>query len=153
ALGEASSIGMGKGLSKNVRDSYYKAVKRETEEDTNESNDAVSLVREEMQAGAMPGWGLPNFPMSEQQSFAPFEDPEHGYDTHPVNASIKMASKEHKLYRFSLPQFVQDHYWYTTEEAAREAGANDAEGKLYVGTIADEAVVKHILREEKAALH
>ena len=157
ALGEASLIGMGKGLSPKVHDSYYEAVKKLTgkdkpKKDDNKSDDAVGIMRDEMSAGYNPGIDSANFP-GQQQSWAPFSDPDADFHNRPARllrqleklAEERLGASGLKLYKYSMAVSVNEPEWYLTLEAARIAGSNDPDGKMYIASVVDDAKIEHMM--------
>jgi hypothetical protein len=160
ALGEASLIGMGKGLPPKVHDSYYEAVKRLANQDDNQADDAVDIMRDEMEAGQNPAIDSANLPGA-QQSWAPFSDPDSDFHNRPASKTLRTFEKlaENrlsqdglKLYKYAMAVNVTDPYWYTTLKAARAAGANDQEGNMYIGTVAKDAKVEHMRARNAVAM-
>lgn len=160
ALGEASLIGMGKGLSQKTHDSYYDAVKKLVNQDNNQANDAVDIMRDEMEAGQNPAIDSANLPGA-QQSWAPFSDPDSDFHNRPAKSSLKTLEKlaenrlsqgKLKLYKYAIAVNVREPYWYTTLEAARIAGANDQDGNMYIGTVAKDAKIEHMRARNAVAM-
>lgn len=128
-------------------------------DDFNDSDDAVSIMRDEIQAGYNPASDQANYP-SEQQSWAPFLDVEVDHLNRPASLinSLEKLSQQRlglsglKLYKYTIPTQVYTSYWYTTLEAARSEGARDPNGKMYIASVSEDAKIQNLPNKDQTAI-
>jgi hypothetical protein len=131
ALEEAYKFGMGLGLGKDVRNSYYRAVieySKELGEDNNDNKDIVSLMRENNPIG-------PPGPVYVGNSFCPpHREP---------GESITAIASQNRIYckcnysKLLRPNMV----WWTTKELAEK---NSSDGSLFSAQIDSSAIIDNI---------
>lgn len=138
ALSEAWKFGMGKGLSPDVKKSYYEAVKlfaNEIEQDRNSAMDVVSLTRQQNQFGPE-GTGYENMgkPHGERIGVPPHADIEFSYLSRTATARIYCKCKSSNILKPKT-------FWWGSPEAARN-NPTDEDGELYSASLVSDTKVE-----------
>lgn len=157
ALAEAAKFGMGKGLSQDVRQSYYDAVKkyaRELAEDSSNAMDAVTLTRQTNPFGPN-GTGLDNYNLPRGAPIGPLPphaDPNFSYLSRTAQARLYCMCNSSNLLKPKT-------FWWSTAASAI-ANPTDSDGRLfsaglasdtnieYFGKPVDKNLIHHILTQD-----
>lgn len=138
ALSEAYDFGMGSGLSRNVRHSYYDAVKefyKELLNDRNNSIDAVTLTRQTNPFGSVcPGIGDSTIPNQLRIGIPPHADIEFSQLSRIAGGRIYCYCKSSNLLKPKV-------FWWGSSAAAKN-NPTDSDGKLFSAVLSSDTRIE-----------
>lgn len=138
ALAEAFKFGMGKGLSKDVRNSYYDAVRKfesEFKEDNSNVLDAVMLTRHQNSFGPVGNW-LDDMskPTGIQMGLPPCTDIEFSQLSRIASGRIYCKCKSSNLLKPKI-------FWWNSRKDALQ-NPTDEDGKLYSASLVSDTKIE-----------